>query len=78
MDNETQFLNSSKNNNNDDIENMKKKKNNKKFQLLKYEELPDYMKDNEYILNYYRSEWSLKHAFISLFLCHNETLNVWT
>lgn len=54
------------------------KKKNNKYQLLKYEELPDYMKDNEYILNYYRSEWSLKHAFISLFLCHNETLNVWT
>ncbi|KAK9055116.1 hypothetical protein SSX86_026197 [Deinandra increscens subsp. villosa] len=49
-----------------------------KFPLLRYEELPDYMKDNEYILNYYRAEWSLKHAFISLFLCHNETLNVWT
>ncbi|XP_071724430.1 heptahelical transmembrane protein 1-like isoform X2 [Rutidosis leptorrhynchoides] len=49
-----------------------------KFKLLKYEELPEYMKDNEYILNYYRADWSLKHAFISLFLCHNETLNVWT
>nr|XP_043621383.1 heptahelical transmembrane protein 1-like [Erigeron canadensis] len=65
---ETQFLNS-----NNNINNKKKK-----FELLRYEELPDYMKDNEYILNYYRADWSLKHAFFSLFLCHNETLNVWT
>lgn len=50
----------------------------KDYPLLRYEELPEYMKDNEYILNYYRADWSLKHAFVSLFLCHNETLNVWT
>ncbi|KAK9715155.1 hypothetical protein RND81_06G146400 [Saponaria officinalis] len=46
--------------------------------LLSYDELPDYMKDNEFILNYYRAEWSLKQAFFSLFQWHNETLNVWT
>ncbi|XP_076926350.1 heptahelical transmembrane protein 1-like [Bidens hawaiensis] len=62
---ETQFLN------------LNKKVNNK-YPLLKYEELPEYMKDNEYILNYYRAGWPLNHAFISLFMCHNETLNVWT
>ncbi|KAI3781953.1 hypothetical protein L2E82_11981 [Cichorium intybus] len=65
---ETEFLNSSQT----------EKKGENNFPLLRYEELPDYMKDNEYILNYYRAEWSLKHAFFSLFLCHNETLNVWT
>lgn len=46
--------------------------------LLSYLELPDYMKDNEYIKNYYRAEWPLKLAFFSLFRWHNETLNVWT
>ncbi|KAL8206268.1 hypothetical protein R6Q57_009819 [Mikania cordata] len=55
-----------------------KKKKVHKYPLLTYEELPEYMKDNEYILNYYRADWSIKHALISLFLCHNETLNVWT
>ncbi|KAJ9548700.1 hypothetical protein OSB04_021243 [Centaurea solstitialis] len=73
---ENQFLNSS--NNNKMKMKMKVKKKNNKFPLLRYEELPDYMKDNEYILNYYRANWSLQQAFISLFLCHNETLNVWT
>ncbi|KAJ8441890.1 hypothetical protein Cgig2_014359 [Carnegiea gigantea] len=46
--------------------------------FLKYEALPDYMKDNEYILDYYRCEWPLKDTFLSVFLWHNETLNVWT
>ncbi|XP_042961150.1 heptahelical transmembrane protein 2-like [Carya illinoinensis] len=46
--------------------------------LLKYQELPEYMKDNEYILDYYRCEWPLKHALLSLFAWHNETLNIWT
>lgn len=67
---ETRFLNS--------IKKVKKIKVKNKFPLLRYEELPDYMKDNEYILNYYRANWSLKQALVSLFLCHNETLNVWT
>ncbi|XP_042047463.1 heptahelical transmembrane protein 1-like [Salvia splendens] len=50
----------------------------KTFPLLSFHELPDYMKDNQYILRYYRSEWPLKLAFFSLFRWHNETLNVWT
>ncbi|KAK9109763.1 hypothetical protein Sjap_017823 [Stephania japonica] len=49
-----------------------------KYQLVEYHSLPGYLKDNEYILGYYRSEWPLKHIFLSIFTIHNETLNVWT
>ncbi|KAI9117567.1 hypothetical protein K1719_011733 [Acacia pycnantha] len=50
----------------------------KRFPLLSFWELPEYMKDNEYILHYYRANWPLKQAFFSVFRWHNETLNVWT
>ena len=46
--------------------------------LMRYEELPEYLKDNEYILNHYRCEWPLKDVFFSVFSVHNETLNIWT
>ncbi|KAG9147535.1 hypothetical protein Leryth_007330 [Lithospermum erythrorhizon] len=49
-----------------------------KYQLVDYHSLPAYLKDNEYILNYYRCEWPLKQTLLSVFSIHNETLNVWT
>lgn len=52
--------------------------NGKEYRLLSFKELPEYMKDNEYILGYYRANWPLKEALFSLFRWHNETLNVWT
>ncbi|XP_020590018.1 heptahelical transmembrane protein ADIPOR1 [Phalaenopsis equestris] len=48
------------------------------YKLVNYEDLPDYMKENEFIRKYYRSEWPISQAFLSLFSWHNETLNVWT
>lgn len=46
--------------------------------LLKYEELPEYLKDNEFIIDHYRCEWPLKDVVLSVFSLHNETLNIWT
>ncbi|XP_028111247.1 heptahelical transmembrane protein ADIPOR1-like [Camellia sinensis] len=57
---------------------IKNKDKDKRWALVRFEELPEYMKDNEFILNYYRANWPLKQAFFSLFRWHNETLNVWT
>ncbi|KAG0499161.1 hypothetical protein HPP92_003852 [Vanilla planifolia] len=48
------------------------------YRLVGYEELPSYMKENEFIRRYYRSQWPISHAFLSLFSWHNETINVWT
>lgn len=50
----------------------------KRCALMSFRDLPEYMKDNEFILNYYRADWPLKEAFFSLLRWHNETLNVWT
>ncbi|GLU13425.1 hypothetical protein SLE2022_300630 [Rubroshorea leprosula] len=49
-----------------------------KYQLVEYHSLPGYLKDNEYIVGHYRSEWPLKQILLSIFTIHNETLNVWT
>lgn len=50
----------------------------KRYGLVSFWELPEYMKDNEYVLHYYRANWPIKEALFSIFRWHNETLNVWT
>ncbi|KAJ7944537.1 Heptahelical transmembrane protein [Quillaja saponaria] len=49
-----------------------------KYQLVDYHALPGYLRDNEFIMGHYRSEWPLKQVLFSIFTIHNETLNVWT
>ncbi|PSS36019.1 Heptahelical transmembrane protein [Actinidia chinensis var. chinensis] len=49
-----------------------------KYQLVEYHSLPGYLRDNEFIMGHYRSEWPLKQVLLSIFTIHNETLNVWT
>ena len=56
----------------------RKRRQQQEYRLVSYEELPEYMKENEFILNHYRSEWPLLHAFLSVFSWHNETINIWT
>ncbi|KAH7672486.1 AdipoR/hemolysin-III-related protein [Dioscorea alata] len=49
-----------------------------KCELVGFESLPTFLKDNEFILNYYRSQWPWKQTILSIFSIHNETLNIWT
>ncbi|XP_022751182.1 heptahelical transmembrane protein 4 isoform X1 [Durio zibethinus] len=49
-----------------------------KYQLVEYHSLPGYLRDNEFIVGHYRSEWPMKQVLLSIFTIHNETLNVWT
>lgn len=72
---ETLCFTKSKDNNNN---NMCDRHCGKRYPLLSFWELPEFMKDNEYILRYYRANWPFKQALFSLFRWHNETLNVWT
>ncbi|KAL6623282.1 hypothetical protein ACP70R_033161 [Stipagrostis hirtigluma subsp. patula] len=54
----------------------KEKKN--KCELIGYDALPEWLKDNEFIHGYYRCEWPMKQTILSIFSIHNETLNVWS
>eukprot|EP00249_Psilotum_nudum_P018080 c26629_g1_i3 orf=463-1626(-) len=49
-----------------------------KYSLVDFHSCPDYLRDNEYILAYYRADWPLKQTLLSMFTIHNETLNIWT
>ena len=53
--------------------------NSDKVIVGKYSEAPDYLKDNEYIKNGYLINChTIKLVLRSLFVCSNETINVWS
>jgi adiponectin receptor len=56
----------------------KEEERKKKCDLIGYDDLPEWLKDNKFILGYYRCEWPMKETILSIFSIHNETLNVWS
>lgn len=46
--------------------------------LVDFEDAPEYMKDNKYILSGYRVDHSAWQCAKSIFALHNETGNIWT
>ncbi|CEF68609.1 Adiponectin receptor protein [Strongyloides ratti] len=47
--------------------------------LINFENLPDWLKDNQFIRSGYRAPSdSIKYVFFSLIQFHNETINIWT
>ncbi|BFI41548.1 adiponectin receptor [Marchantia polymorpha subsp. ruderalis] len=55
-----------------------KREVNKRYELVKFQALPEHLKDNEYIFKHYRADWPIREALGSIFTIHNETLNIWT
>jgi adiponectin receptor len=49
-----------------------------RFRLLAIGDAPDYVKDNVHVLGGYRREMSLQQALRTVFMWHNETLNIWS
>lgn len=48
------------------------------YSLLSLKEIPNYLKVNPYILSGYRREMSIIQAFRTIFMWHNEILNIWS
>ena len=49
------------------------------LQTISFDECPKYLQDNEFILTGYRSGYSYRQSYLSLFhFHHNESVNVWT
>lgn len=46
--------------------------------LYNYEEIPDYLKHNQYLVNGYRVNLSVLQCIRSMFDIHNETCNIWS
>ncbi|ETN42494.1 uncharacterized protein HMPREF1541_01651 [Cyphellophora europaea CBS 101466] len=55
-----------------------RKPEHKPARLLRYDELPEWHKDNPYILSGYRMEGQSWTCIKSIFAMHNETVNIWT
>ncbi|KAG0476564.1 hypothetical protein HPP92_013405 [Vanilla planifolia] len=60
------------------VDKERRREKEEKYDLVDYDSLPEFLKHNEFIVNYYRSEWPLKQTVLSVFSIHNETLNIWT
>lgn len=54
------------------------KKPKTKNNLAHYDELPDFLKDNDFVRSWYRRESSPRAAVASLWRLHNETGNIWS
>ena len=53
--------------------------NKKDIVLCEYEQAPDYLKDNEFIRTGYRlNATTIPKVIRSLFVCNNETVNIWS
>ncbi|CAM6086053.1 unnamed protein product [Calypogeia fissa] len=50
----------------------------KRYQLGSYHSVPEFMRDNDYIVGHYRVNLPFKQTLLSIFTIHNETLNIWT
>jgi adiponectin receptor len=46
--------------------------------LFHWNDLPEYLRDNEYIVTGYRADTGLWGSLRSLFRLHNESGNIWT
>lgn len=49
-----------------------------KTTLTHYNNLPAWLRDNEYIVHGYRVDWSVWDSIKSIWRVHNETGNIWT
>ena len=50
-----------------------------KLSIGSFQEAPKFIQDNEYIKNGYILYCNTyKKTFLSLFICHNETVNIWS
>ena len=56
----------------------KKEKKRTENGLAHYEELPDFLKDNDFVRSWYRRESTPRAAVESLWRLHNETGNIWS
>ena len=62
-----------------DDNNVDEEENESNLAVGTYEEAPKFMQDNEYITTgYLLNCTTFKKTFKSLFMCHNETINIWT
>ena len=76
---EDKIIEDSENNNELLINDDNEEENESNLAVGSFEEAPKFMQDNEYITTgYLLNCTTFKKTFKSLFMCHNETINIWT